>query len=179
MMADWLIMTYVPGFKGNAPWVGYGVVLVAFVIWIALIQPADQHARRALINWAGCVTFLWIVAQALLISPGNYIKGYRGVFTELAKHWPSAGCVNSIEISTSQAAMLRYHGGLLIDPIDAASESTCDFILMQRYRGDPISLPSPEYTLRFRGNRPGDNAEAFELYEKSPISQGIEKAKTP
>ncbi len=179
MMADWLIMTYVPGFKGSAPWVGYGVVLVAFVIWIALIQPADQHARRALINWAGCVTFLWIVAQALLISPGNYIKGYRGVFTELATRWPASGCVNSIEISTSQAAMLRYHANLLTEPIDTVAEATCDYVLLQRYRGDPIALPSPEYTLRFRGNRPGDNAEAFELYEKSPVTQGSEKAKTP
>jgi hypothetical protein len=59
------------------------------------------------------------------------------------------------------------------------ADATCDYVLLQRYRGDPIALPSPEYTLRFRGNRPGDNAEAFELYEKSPVTQGSEKAKTP
>ena len=31
----------------------------------------------------------------------------------------------------------------------------------------PFRCPDPEYTLRFRGNRPGDKFEAFELYEKN------------
>lgn len=160
------ITSYAPGFKGSAPWLGYGVALLAFVIWIALIQPAHQHARRALINWAGCVTFLWVVAQALLISPVNHIMTYRGVFSELSTRWPAQGCVNSVELSTSQAAMLRYITGRETDPVEAAAEANCRFILLQRYRGEPIPLPEPEYVLRFRGNRPGDNAEAFELYEK-------------
>lgn len=158
---------YVPGFTGTLPWLGYGVAMVAFVVWIALIQPAHQHARRALINWAGCVTFLWIVAQALLVAPHNHIIGYRGVFTEMVKFWPKDGCVSSIELSTSQAAMLSYYTGRVTEPIEAATDAQCAFVLLQRYRGDPIGLPDPEYTLRFRGNRPGDNAEAFELYEKN------------
>ena len=166
MFAQWLAV-YVPGFTGTLPWVGYGVALLAFMIWIALIQPAHQHARRALINWAGCVTFLWIVAQALLAAPHNHTISYRGVFAELAKALPSSGCVNSIELSTSQSAMLWYYIGLQTEPIDAAVEAQCGFVLLQRYRGEPIGLPDPEYTLRFRGNRPGDNAEAFELYERA------------
>ncbi len=166
MIAQW-ITGYVPGFTGTLPWLGYGVAMLAFVIWIALIQPAHQHARRALINWAGCVTFLWIVAQALLVAPHNHIIGYRGVFTELSKVWPKTGCVSSIELSTSQAAMLSYYTGHTTDPAEAATDAQCGFVLLQRYRGQPIPLPDPEYTLRFRGNRPGDNAESFELYEKN------------
>jgi hypothetical protein len=166
MFAHWLAV-YVPGFTGTLPSLGYGVALLAFVVWIALIQPAHQHARRALINWAGCVTFLWIVAQALLATPHNYTIAYRGVFTELSKAWPSNGCVNSIDLSTSQAAMLFYYVDRQTEPVDAAVEAQCAFVLLQRYRGEPIGLPEPEYKLRFRGNRPGDNAEAFELYEKT------------
>ena len=166
MMSQWL-SAYVPGFTGTLPWLGYGVAMLAFVIWIALIQPAHQHARRALINWAGCVTFLWIVAQALLVAPHNHIIAYRGVFTELSKAWPKTGCVNSIELSTSQAAMLSYYAARVTEPVDAVSDAQCAYVLLQRYRGEPIGLPDPEYTLRFRGNRPGDNAEAFELYEKN------------
>ena len=86
------------------------MALIAFVIWIALIQPAHQHARRAMINWAGCVTFLWIVAQALLISPANHIMSYRGVFSALDGKWPKSGCVNSVELSTSQAANAAISG---------------------------------------------------------------------
>lgn len=177
------IAAYVPGFKGASPWLGYGVAMVAFVIWIALIQPAHQHARRALINWAGCVTFLWIVAQALLATPHNHIIGYRAVFTEMVKAWPNTGCVSSIELSTSQAAMLYYYTGRVTEPIEAATDAQCGFVLLQRYRDEPVPLPDPEYTLRFRGNRPGDNAEAFELYEKNEqVLKELEtapKVKTP
>ncbi len=166
MMSQWLA-AYVPGFTGTLPWLGYGVAMLAFVIWIALIQPAHQHARRALINWAGCVTFLWIVAQALLVAPHNHTISYRSVFGEMSKAWPKSGCVNSIELSTSQAAMLSYYTSRLTEPVESASDAQCGFVLLQRYRGEPIGLPDREYTLRFRGNRPGDNAEAFELYEKN------------
>ena len=192
MISQWL-KGYVPGFKGTLPWFGYGVALLAFVIWIALIQPAHQHARRALINWAGCVTFLWVVAQALLLAPVNHINSYRDVFTDLSKVWPKEGCVSSIELSTAQAAMLQYHAGRVTDPVEAAVDAQCQFVLLQRYRDQPIPLPDPEYQRRFRGNRPGDNFEAFELYEKSttvpvtavtsvpvtPVTADTEKAKTP
>ena len=171
------ITQYVPGFTGTLPWIGYGVAMLAFVVWIALIQPAHQHARRALINWAGCVTLLWIVAQALLVAPHNHIIGYRAVFTDMAKVWPKTGCVSAIELSTSQAAMLSYYTGHISEPIEAVTDAQCGFVLFQRYRGEPIGLPDPEYTLRFRGNRPGDNAEAFELYEKNgQVSKELETA---
>ena len=181
-IAEWLT-GYVPGFKGPQPWLGYAVALLAFVIWLALIQPAHQHARRALINWAGCVTFLWVVAQALLVAPHNHIISYRGVFTELSKAWPTTGCVNSIELSTSQAAMLLYYAGRETEPIEAAVDAQCAFVLLQRYRDQPIPLPEPEYARRFRGNRPGDNFEAFELYEKTEAApttiEQAPKAKAP
>ena len=170
------IAGYVPGFKGASPWLGYGVAMLAFVIWIALIQPAHQHARRALINWAGCVTFLWVVAQALLVTPHNYTITYRDVFTEMVKVWPKTGCVSSIELSTSQAAMLVYYTGRITQPIEAATDAQCAFVLLQRYRDEPVPLPEPEYTRRFRGNRPGDNFEAFELYEKNEQIQNETEA---
>jgi len=160
---------YVPGFKGESPWLGYGVALLAFVVWIALIQPAHQHARRALINWAGCVTFLWVVAQALLATPHNFTISYRDVFTEMTSVWPKTGCVSSIGLSTSQAAMLFYYTGRLTEPISAATDAQCAFVLLQRYRDEPIPLPDPQYMRRFRGNRHGDKAEAFELYEKNEL----------
>ena len=184
MISQWL-KGYVPGFKGTLPWLGYAVAMLSFVIWIALIQPAHQHARRALINWAGCVTFLWIVAQALLIAPANHINGYRGVFTTLLAQWPANQCINSMELSTAQASMLRYYTGLVTLPVDDVAELTCPFVLMQRYRFEPDALPAPDFKLIASGNRPGDNAESFELYARSgaqsatPARPVTEKAKTP
>ncbi len=185
MISQWL-KGYVPGFKGTLPWLGYAVAMLAFVIWVALIQPAHQHARRALINWAGCVTFLWVVAQALLIAPANHINSYRGVFSDMVAQWPANQCINSLELSTAQAAMLRYYTGLVTEPAEEVSELNCPFVLMQRYRGEPDALPAPDFKLIASGNRPGDNAESFELYARTlgatpaiPATPVTEKAKTP
>ena len=180
MISQWL-KGYVPGFKGTLPWLGYVVAMLAFVIWIALIQPAHQHARRALINWAGCVTFLWVVAQALLTAPANHINSYRNVFTDLARQLPASPCVNSLELSTAQAAMFLYYTGRVTEPVDEIAELTCPFVLMQRYRLEPDALPAPDFKLIASGNRPGDNAELFELYARLPDSEKTvtERAKTP
>lgn len=180
MISQWL-KGYMPGFKGTLPWLGYAVAMLSFVIWIALIQPAHQHARRALINWAGCVTFLWMVAQALLIAPANHINSYRSVFTEMVAQRPANQCINSLDLSTAQAAMLRYYTGRVTQSVDEVTELTCPFVLMQRYRGEPDALPAPDFKLIASGNRPGDNAESFELYARLADSEKpvTEKAKTP
>jgi hypothetical protein len=161
---------YVPAFTGHAPWLGYGVAMVAFLIWVALIQPAHQHARRAMINWAGCVTFLWVVAQALLIAPANHINSYRAVYSGVNRLWPTQGCVNSIELTTSQAAMLMYHYRRQSLPVESPEEAQCEFLLLQRYRNEPPALPQDAWTLRLRSNRPGDNHEAFELYQRTLLA---------
>ena len=48
-------------------------------------------------------------------------------------------------------------------------------------RGEPDALPSPDFKLIASGNRPGDNAESFELYARLPDGEKnvTEKAKTP
>ena len=56
---------------------------------------------------------------------------------------------------------------LVTEPVEEVSELTCPFVLMQRYRGEPDALPSPDFKLIASGNRPGDNAESFELYARS------------
>jgi 4-amino-4-deoxy-L-arabinose transferase-like glycosyltransferase len=157
---------FVPQFRGEVPLFGYGIALLAFFIWIALIQPAHQHSRRALINWAGCVTFLWVVAQSLLTAPADYVTSYRGVFVDLNKSWPTAGCVNSIELATSQSALLHYFNQRVTIPIEEFGEATCPYVLMQRWRREPEAPPATKYQLIFQGHRPGDSSESFELYEQ-------------
>ena len=161
---------FVPQFRGELPWFGYGVALLAFFIWIALIQPAHQHSRRALINWAGCVTFLWVVAQALLAVPADYVVSYRSVFTNISKAWPAAGCVNSIELSGSQAALLRYFAGRSTVPVDELSEVTCDHLLIQHWQCDEPKPLQSEYSLVAQSHRPGDSSESHALYARRTAS---------
>jgi 4-amino-4-deoxy-L-arabinose transferase-like glycosyltransferase len=157
---------FVPQFRGDVPLFGYAIALLAFFIWIALIQPAHQHSRRALINWAGCVTFLWVVAQSLLTVPADYVTSYRGVFADLNKSWPTTGCVNSIDLANSQSALLHYFNERVTIPIDELSETTCPYVLMRRWKREPAAPPATQYKQIFQGRRPGDSSESFELYAR-------------
>jgi 4-amino-4-deoxy-L-arabinose transferase-like glycosyltransferase len=162
------ILRFVPQYDvTQVPWLGYVMALVGFIICVALIQPAHQHSRRALINWAGCVTFAWVVAQALLISPADHVTSYRGAFAALDKSWPKTGCVESIELSTSQAAMLNYFYQRTTQPIDELADAQCPFLLLQRWRNEPAAPPSDQYTLRVKTARPGDSSESYELYDRN------------
>jgi 4-amino-4-deoxy-L-arabinose transferase-like glycosyltransferase len=166
---------FVPNFTGELPWFGYAIALIAFLIWIALVQPAHQHSRRALINWAGCVTFLWVVAQALLIVPANYVSSHRGVFTALSAKWPNAGCVNAINMPPSHIAMLDYTANRRIEPIDEVSEIQCDHLLVVRNRNDASPPDTTGFNLVFSGARPGDRSEKIELLQRTSGATPQEK----
>jgi 4-amino-4-deoxy-L-arabinose transferase-like glycosyltransferase len=162
---------FVPSFTAPVPWFGYGVALIAFLIWIALVQPAHQHSRRALINWAGCVTFLWVVAQALLIVPADYRASHRGVFVAMNKHWPASGCVNGINLQTSHIAMLDYTVSRRIDLVDSIDEASCDHVLYVREKNAPSPEDTSGFDILYSGNRPGDRAEKIELLRRSQTPQ--------
>lgn len=161
---------FVPNFSGELPWIGYIVALIAFLIWIALVQPAHQHARRALINWTGCVTFIWVVTQALLLVPANFVSSHRGVLTALSEKWPTAGCVDAIEFPVSHIAMLDYMVGRRIEPIDEINEASCDHLLLVRNRGDAHPVDTRGYDTVFSGARPGDRSEKIELLRRTAAS---------
>jgi hypothetical protein len=163
-VAVW-IQRFTPLYRGTPPWFGYVIAAIAFVIALALIQPAHQHQRRALINWAGCVTFVWIVAQALLTSPAQHAMSYRATFAALNAAWPAQGCVNSMELAPNQAALLEYLSQRTTDPINELREIECAHLLIQRWKGEP-TVPPDQFKLKYRGARPGESSEVFELYER-------------
>lgn len=161
---------FVPGFAGELPWIGYIVALLAFLIWIALVQPAHQHARRALINWTGCVTFIWVVTQALLLQPANFVSSHRALLNALNEKWPASGCVDAIDLPVSHIAMLDYMIGRRIEPIDEIGEATCDHLIAVRNRGDTEPVDTRGYETIFSGNRPGDRSEKIELLRRIAAS---------
>ncbi len=165
---------FVPNFVGHLPWFGYVIALIAFLIWIALVQPAHQHSRRALINWAGCVTFIWVVAQALLIEPANYRSSHRSVLEALNKQWPASGCVSGFDLPPSHIAMLDYTVGRRIEPVDDIGDVACEHLLIVRTRGEPL-IETNNFTLIFSGNRPGDRSEKIELLRRAnPVAPTAE-----
>jgi 4-amino-4-deoxy-L-arabinose transferase-like glycosyltransferase len=164
-LALWL-ERFIPGFRGDLPWFGYVVALIAFLIWIALIQPAHQHSRRALINWTGCVTFLWVVAQALLLRPADYVTSYRSVVVAVDKVWPAQACVNSMELSANEIASLDYYAARQTQAISSIEEMNCEHLFLARWKGEPAAPASDDFDLLISAARPGNSSERFELYRR-------------
>jgi 4-amino-4-deoxy-L-arabinose transferase-like glycosyltransferase len=178
-LATWL-ERFIPGFRGELPWFGYAIALVAFLIWIALIQPAHQHSRRALINWAGCVTFVWVVAQGLLQTPADYVTSYRSVFNAINKQWPASDCVNSIDLSPNDYANLGYYTSRSTQPVDSLADVTCDHLFLARWKGEPPAPPDAEFDALVSVARPGNSSERFELYRrKAASSRGMNNNQSP
>jgi 4-amino-4-deoxy-L-arabinose transferase-like glycosyltransferase len=158
---------YVPDFAAPLPWFGYAIALIAFLIWVVLVQPAHQHSRRALINWAGCVTFLWVVAQALLIVPADYRTSHRGVFEAINKQWPTTGCVNGIKLPSSHIAMLDYTVSRRVEVVESVDEVSCDYLLIVRDRKDTEPDDTSGFVTLYSGARPGDRSEKIELLRRA------------
>ncbi|MCS6995763.1 MAG: hypothetical protein NZ533_02205 [Casimicrobiaceae bacterium] len=166
MIAQWLTR-YVPDYSAPTPWLGYAVVLLAFVIWIVLIQPAQQHSRRAFVNWAGCVTFLWIVVQALLIAPADYISSYRGTFERLTAGVEPGACLLAVALPPGQAAMLSYHTGRTVWMAGAQAHA-CPYAVVLRDRGAPPPTIGADWQALASAARPGDNSERYTIYRVPP-----------
>ncbi len=164
-LAIW-ISRFIPGFEGSTPWFGYATAAIAYVAWIALVQPAHQHSRRALINWAGCVTLVWVVAQALLLKPADYVTSHRASFQSLAGAWPIDGCVSAVAMPASETALLHYYAEKTVVAAPSVAESDCDAVLIQRWRGAPPAPEPDQFNLRARAVRPGNSSESFELYTR-------------
>jgi len=162
-LAHWMTR-YVPDFTAHPPWIGYGVALIAFVIWLALIQPAQQHSRRAFINWAGCVTFLWVVVQALLIAPANHISSYRATFQRLTAETATNECIASVDLPPGQTGMLAYHTARRVVTVNDPASVVCPWAVVLRDRGAAPPSIGSDWTPFTSASRPGDNAERYTLY---------------
>ncbi len=162
-IAQWM-SRYVPGYTAPMPWGGYGVALLAFLIWIVLIHPAQQHSRRAFINWAGCVTFLWIVVQALLLAPADYISSYRQSFQKLVELVPPQACIEALDWPPGALAMLAYHTQADVRTLPAGKPATCPYVIVLRSKDRSPASADPAWMKLGEITRPGDNSERFTLY---------------
>ncbi len=133
------------------------------VAFVALAWGSRRMASGGLAVWSGALAAGWTLVTLLWLPWIDHAKSYRGVYESLAHAIPAqADCVASLEIGESERAVLEYVLGIpTIDPDDG-----CHFVLRQR-RADKVAPPMPSsWRLIWRGNRPGDYRERFELWSR-------------
>jgi len=162
---------YLPGY--SLPFnMFHFLVAVAFTGgWFALISRIGRSNRRAIINWAGGMTMVGMLAMTLWLPWLDVSKNYRWVITSLQQSLPSQyQCISSRGLGETQRAMLEYYAGIITQRSDISGTVDCDLQLIQsRTQAQPSVGGGWEKI--WEGSRPGDRNEDYFLYQRPVAAQ--------
>ncbi len=162
-ITHWL-KDYQPGFDPGFDPLPFWVAIAVTVLWVVLVWRVGRSVRRSLINWAGGITLLWMLAMTLWLPWLDTGKSYRHMIDDLQAHLPQRyNCIADVNIGDSQRAMLEYFGN--IRPRKKAAHK-CDLLLVQ---GNVVAKPIEQeigWEKVWEGGRKGDKVERFRLYKR-------------
>lgn len=161
------LAAYQPGFDARFSWPAFIVAATCSLLWLALIARAEPTTRRALVNWAGGITLMWILAMTLWLPFVDAGKSYRSLVVNLQKALPKERtCISSIGLGDSQRAMLEYYAGIVTFREERPqAKRDCDLLLTQGTVAQEREV-GPGWKRIWEGSRPGDNKERFRLYKR-------------
>ena len=162
------LATFQPAFEGRFAWLPFLVAAACTFLWAALVARSMPTTRRALVNWGGGITLMWILASTLWLPYVDAGKSYKGVVSELANALPKGyRCVSSVGLGESQRAMLEYYAGIVTFREELPQpKRNCDVMLTQGTVTQEPAVGS-EWKKIWEGARPGDTKERFRLYKRA------------
>ena len=146
--------------------------LVLTAGFVALALARRRLVAASLTLWVAALALVWGLAHTLWLPWLDMAKSYRTVFDEVKKRMPpDARCVVMHGLGESERAMVEYYLGVV--PRERhVREEDCRALMwegnLHKTRGWP--WPGP-WKLVWRGHRPGEFQEGFELFlrPESPI----------
>ncbi len=159
-----LLKDLYPNFEPVVNGGAFMLALLACVLWLVLVWRNKHSMRRAVLNWSGGMTLIWVLAMSLWLPWLDSGKSYRGVVLAMKQAMPSRyQCVGYTELNQASRAMLHYFGGIAVqyDP-----KQRCDLWLSHDDRAQPMSRPA-YWRQIWEGGRKGERSEYFRLYRKS------------
>ncbi len=161
------LATFQPGFDARFAWFPFLVAAACTFLWAALVARTMPTTRRALVNWGGGITLMWILASTLWLPYVDAGKSYQGVVADLAGALPKGyRCISSVGLGESQRAMLEYYAGIVTYREELPQpKRECDVLLTQGTVSQDLASGAGWKNI-WEGARPGDNKERFRLYKR-------------
>lgn len=156
-----------PELPANFGWGAFALSLLTSLLWLALVSRIGRSNRRALINWAGGITLIWILAMSLWLPFIETTKSYRATFVSLRHAIPQHyDCIASRGLGDSQRALLKYFSGIVTRRLETQPAAECILVLVQGRAAQPAPLPPGKWKAIWEGSRPGDKTERYRLFER-------------
>ena len=124
--------------------------------WMFVVLVAARDALRMPIVWTAGITAGWGLAMTLWLPFLDDAKSYHSVASAMQGHVPADACVTGRNLTEPQRAMFHYYSGVV-------AGRDCPLLLVQTSEAAPPAL-GREWTLVWRGTRPGDEKEFFWLF---------------
>ncbi len=154
---------YTPGFK----LVPFALGTLYTLAWFTVLAKSRRSPQRPAMVWATGVTVTWGLAAILFIGWVDTGKTYRGMIASMESALPATyRCISSRDLGEPQRAMLHYFAGILTHRDEVPERRRdCDLMIVQ---GIPKteSPPPGDWIKLWEGNRPGDKAERYRLYQR-------------
>jgi hypothetical protein len=158
---------YVPTFEP----LHFSIALLATLAWLIIAFWARSLPRnpRAVLNSATGITLVWVIMMTLALPWLDAGKSYRSMITSMQQALPARyACISSNKLGEPQRALLEYYAGILTRRTETHKGIACDLLLVQGSTKNPDAPPGPEWSKIWEGNRPGDRAERFWLFQRNP-----------
>jgi 4-amino-4-deoxy-L-arabinose transferase-like glycosyltransferase len=124
--------------------------------WLCVVLIAARDSLRMPIVWTAGIAAAWGLAMTLWLPFLDDAKSYRSVASAMQDHVPAGSCVAGRNLTEPQRAMFHYYSGVV-----AGRE--CPLLLVHTSDAAPPAA-GQEWTLVWRGTRPGDAKEFFWLF---------------
>ncbi|MCA3028130.1 MAG: glycosyltransferase family 39 protein [Rhodocyclaceae bacterium] len=155
-----------PGFVVSVAWVPLIIAAALTLVWIYAVVMAHRNNRRAIVNWAGGITLIWVLLNLLGLPAVDHVRSYRQPVNTVAGFVASApGCVIGTNIGEPQRAMFDYFAGIRFVAPKSAAAANCSWLLIQ---GSKTSAPdvAAVWSQVWEGARPAERVEQFRLYRR-------------
>ena len=170
-VADWAAAQTVGAETAGAEMVGFWAIAAAAVLtlaWLALLANFRRSNERAVVNWSCGVTVAWCVFNLLWLPQVDAVKSYRSLANAVSER-AGAECVAARGIPPDAAAQLDYFGVNLQAGGDGEKCPFGIFPTAEAEEGGGGESESLEGELLWRGSRPGERSESFDLRRRARI----------
>jgi 4-amino-4-deoxy-L-arabinose transferase-like glycosyltransferase len=158
------LLKLAPGFVPGFSWLPFLVAVFLTAFWLMPLRRSFRSGRRAAVHWAAGITLFWGLLATLWLPWLDHNRSYARVFAELRQHLPAHyTCIAGAGLTPAHRALLDYHAGVLVRPVEDFQGLECDLFLLQWDPRTVETRPGPGWVILWEGGRPNEKKERFRL----------------